>query len=60
MDEAAEQQRAGKRREEIIKQIAIRESRLANKGYTDKAPPQLVKQTQDELAALREELSKLQ
>jgi valyl-tRNA synthetase len=59
VDEAAEQQRASKRREEVTKQIAIRESRLANQGYIAKAPPALVKQTQDELAALKAELEKL-
>jgi len=59
VDEAAEQQRASKRREEVARQIAIRESRLANQGYIAKAPPALVKQTQDELAALKAELEEL-
>jgi valyl-tRNA synthetase len=60
IDEAAEQQRAQKRREELSKQIGAMKGRLANPGYIAKAPPHLVKQTQDQLAQAEAELGKLQ
>jgi len=59
VDEAAEQQRAGKRRDELNKQIAALRGRLSNEAYTRKAPPHLVKQTQDQLAEAEAELAKL-
>jgi valyl-tRNA synthetase len=59
VDEAAEQQRIAKRREELEKYIAVRKSRVNNEGYVAKAPAHLVQQTKDELAAAEEELSKL-
>jgi hypothetical protein len=34
-------------------------ARLSNEGYIAKAPPNLVKQTQDQLAAAEAELAKL-
>jgi valyl-tRNA synthetase len=60
IDEAAEQQRAQKRREELSKQIGAMKGRLANPGYIAKAPPHLVKQTQDQLSQAEAELGKLQ
>src|SRR4029079_3206101 len=51
IDQAAEQQRAGKRREELTRNIAAMKARLANEGYIAKAPAHLVKQTQEQLAA---------
>ena len=58
-DEAAEQQRIAKRCEELKKQVAALKGRLSNEAYTKKAPPHLVKQTQDQLAEAEAELAKL-
>ena len=59
VDEAAEQQRQGKRCEELKKQIAAMRGRLSNESYTKKAPPNLVKETQDKLAEAEAEAKKL-
>ena len=59
VDEGADQERKTKRREELIKSISAMTGRLANPSYTAKAPPHLVKQTQDQLADLQNELRKL-
>jgi valyl-tRNA synthetase len=58
-DEAAEQQRVGKRREELKKLKAAMEGRLANESYLAKAPPHLVQQSRDELARITKELESL-
>ncbi|HZN67283.1 MAG TPA: class I tRNA ligase family protein, partial [Tepidisphaeraceae bacterium] len=58
-DEAAEQQRTSKRRDELLKEQAALKGRMANEAYTKKAPPHLVKQTQDRLAEVEAELAKL-
>jgi valyl-tRNA synthetase len=58
-DEAAEQQRVGKRCDELKKQIAALQGRLANEAYTKKAPPHLVQQTKDQLADAQAEAAKL-
>jgi valyl-tRNA synthetase len=58
-DEAAEQQRQSKRIEELTKQRGALRGRMSNEAYTKKAPPHLVKQTQDQLAAVEAELAKL-
>ena len=58
-DEAAEQQRVAKRREELTKSIAALKGRLANESYIAKAPPHLVQQTKDQLAAAEKELGSL-
>jgi valyl-tRNA synthetase len=58
-DEAAEQQRQAKRCDELKKQIAALKGRLSNEAYTKKAPPHLVKQTQDQLAEAEAEAAKL-
>jgi valyl-tRNA synthetase len=58
-DEAAEQQRVAKRCDELKKQIAAMQGRLSNDAYTKKAPPHLVQQTRDQLAAAEAELAKL-
>jgi valyl-tRNA synthetase len=60
VDPEAEKARSGKRREEVTKQIAAMEGRLSNESYIAKAPPKLVQQTRDQLAALKEELKKLE
>ncbi len=59
VDEAAEKQRIARRREELTKSIAAMKGRLSNAGYIAKAPANLVKQTQDQLAAAEAELSSL-
>ena len=59
IDEGAEQQRLAKRRDELTKKVGALRGRLGNEAYVSKAPPQLVKQTQDELAEAEKELAKL-
>jgi len=59
VDQNAEQARSAKRREELTRQIAALRGRLANAAYTAKAPPHLVQQTRDQLAAAENELAKL-
>jgi valyl-tRNA synthetase len=59
VDPEAEKQRVAKAKAEMEKKIASLEGRLNNPGYMAKAPPKLVQQTQDELAAARAELEKL-
>ena len=51
VDPAAEAGRVAKERAELEKKVKTLQGRLANKGYTDKAPPHLVQQTRDELEA---------
>jgi valyl-tRNA synthetase len=58
-DEAAEQQRIAKRCDELKKSIAALKGRLSNESYTAKAPPHLVQQTKDQLAAAEKELAAL-
>lgn len=55
----AEKERIAKRREELTRSIAALKGRLNNAGYLAKAPPHLVKQTQDQLAAAEAELRTL-
>jgi len=50
MDKYAEIEPLGKRREEVQKNVRALAGRLANPAYASKAPPHLVKQTQDALA----------
>jgi valyl-tRNA synthetase len=59
VDEGAEKQRLARRREELTKKVGALRGRLGNEAYVSKAPPQLVKQTQDELAEAEAELAKL-
>ncbi|HWB52894.1 MAG TPA: class I tRNA ligase family protein, partial [Tepidisphaeraceae bacterium] len=59
VDEAAEQARLAKRREELQKQIATLTGRLNNAGYIAKAPAHLVVQTKKQLAQAEDELKKL-
>jgi valyl-tRNA synthetase len=60
VDEGADLERNAKRREELVKSIGAMKGRLSNPSYTAKAPPHLVKQTQDQLADLEAELAKLE
>ena len=59
IDPAAEGQRIAKERDRLIKQQASLQGRLQNPAYADKAPPQLVQKTRDELLAVEAELAKL-
>jgi valyl-tRNA synthetase len=59
VDQDAEKQRGAKRREELTKQKAALQGRLANPSYAAKAPPQLVEQTRKQLAEVEAELAKL-
>ncbi|HEV2295101.1 MAG TPA: valine--tRNA ligase [Tepidisphaeraceae bacterium] len=59
VDESADRERSARRRDELVKSIASMKGRLANPSYVSKAPPHLVKQTQDQLAELEAELAKL-
>jgi valyl-tRNA synthetase len=58
-DTEAEQQRQAKQRQTLIDKREALRKRLANPAYTEKAPPHLVQQTRDELAAVEAELTKL-
>ena len=60
VDTAAERQRLGKQQEQLTKQIAGLRGRLSNEAYTAKAPPHLVQQTRDQLAAAEAELAKVE
>ena len=54
-DAAAERARLEKTLADIDGAIATFEKRLANPGYTEKAPPNMVQETRDQLAAKRAE-----
>ena len=60
VDTEAERQRLAKRLEELNSNKAALEKRLANKGYTDKAPAHLVQQTRDQLAEAVTEIQTVQ
>ncbi len=57
IDKTAEIERLSKRRDEVEKSRGALAGRLANPGYALKAPPHLVKQTQDALAEAEKELA---
>ncbi|QQS09609.1 MAG: class I tRNA ligase family protein [Phycisphaerales bacterium] len=56
---AAEAERHAKRLADLTKTIATLEGRLANPGYAQKAPPHMVQQTKDQLAAALAERASL-
>jgi valyl-tRNA synthetase len=58
IDANAQEQRLAKRRDELMKQRAALKGRMTE-TYVAKAPPQLVKQTQDQLAEIEAELARL-
>ncbi|MGA3065294.1 MAG: valine--tRNA ligase [Tepidisphaeraceae bacterium] len=58
-DGEAEKNRLSKRREELVKLIQTLKGRLSNESYVAKAPPHLVKQTQDQLAEAEAELAQI-
>ena len=59
IDPEAEKLRKTKRCEELTKMISALKGRLTNQGYLAKAPPHLVKQTQDQLADAEAEAGQL-
>ena len=59
INQDAEKQRIARQREELTRQVQAMRGRLANESYTAKAPPHLVQQTRDQLAAAETELAKL-
>ncbi len=59
VDEGAEKERSSRKRDELTRTVAALRGRLANESYVAKAPPHLVKQTQDQLAEAEAELAKL-
>ena len=56
--EAAERRRA-ERRAKVQAEIDRAEAKLANRGFVDNAPPDVVAAERDKLTALREELDAL-
>ncbi len=59
VDEEAERELLAKRQSELKKSIKALAGRLANRGYTDKAPAHLVQQTRDQLSEAEAELEKV-
>jgi valyl-tRNA synthetase len=59
VDESAEAQRVAKLCDDLAKKIATLKGRLSNEAYISKAPPKLVKETQDQLAEAEAERAKL-
>jgi valyl-tRNA synthetase len=59
VDKTADAGRLAKQREGLLKERTTLEGRLASEAYVSKAPPHLVQQTKDRLAAVEAELAKL-
>jgi len=59
VDQAADQQRVSKLRDDLEKKISTLKGRLSNEGYIARAPAKLVQETQEQLAAAEGELAKL-
>ena len=51
--------RVDARREELRKEVARGEKKLGNKGFVDKAPPEVVQEEREKLDAYRRELESL-
>jgi valyl-tRNA synthetase len=60
IDVAAERKRLEKERENLKKQISGIESKLANKNFVDRAPPDVVQQQRDKLAELQNQLKSVE
>jgi len=60
IDVGAERKRLEKDRENIAKQIKSIDGKLSNKGFVDKAPPEVVEQQRSKLAELREQLASVE
>jgi valyl-tRNA synthetase len=59
VDAAAFQQRVDARRDELRKEVERGEKKLGNKGFVDKAPPEVVQEEREKLDAYRRELESL-
>jgi valyl-tRNA synthetase len=59
VDAAAFQARVDARREELRKEVERGEKKLANKGFVDKAPAEVVEEEREKLDAYRRELESL-
>jgi valyl-tRNA synthetase len=59
VDPAADAGRLAKQRDDLAKKITALRGRLSNESYIAKAPPKLVQESKDQLAALEAELEKL-
>ena len=60
IDVGAERKRLEKERENLAKQIESIDGKLANTGFVDKAPAEVVQQQRDKLAELREQLASVE
>jgi valyl-tRNA synthetase len=60
IDVGAERKRLEKERDNVTKQIASIDSKLANKNFVDRAPAEVVQQQRDKLAELRAQLASLE
>ena len=60
IDVGAERKRLEKERENLAKQIASIDGKLANKSFVDKAPAEVVQQQRDKLAELRGQLASVE
>jgi valyl-tRNA synthetase len=60
VDLEAEKQRAAERADEVRKEIARAEGKLANQGFVAKAPAAVVQAERDKLARLKSELEELE
>lgn len=60
VDTEKERARLGAEKENVVKYIASLETKLGNKGYVDKAPPQVVEETRQKLKEKKEELKKIE
>jgi valyl-tRNA synthetase len=59
VDAAAFQERVDARREELRKEVQRGEKKLANKGFVEKAPAEVVEEERQKLEAYRRELESL-
>jgi valyl-tRNA synthetase len=60
IDPEKERKRLEKQNEKLSKEIQKLSGRLASKGFTDKAPPEVVERARDELAELEDQAAKVQ
>jgi valyl-tRNA synthetase len=60
VDRAAEVARLTKEKDNVLKQLAGVEARLANKAFTDKAPEQVVQTARDQAQQLKDKLALLE
>jgi valyl-tRNA synthetase len=60
IDVGAERKRLERDRDNLTKQITSIDSKLANKGFVDKAPADVVQQQRDKLAELRGQLTSVE